>query len=71
MPNEQQTLPPLSHSAAESGTDLELAEAMRQTFEEIGSSNSRIVESLDRLNKLALEIYGELDATTKALSLHR
>ncbi len=49
--------------------DAEAAETMRRTFEEMSFSSSRIVKSLEQLNALAQEIYCELDATTKALSL--
>lgn len=49
--------------------DAEAAEAIRRIFEEMSFSSSRIVKSLEQLNALAQEIYCELDATTKALSL--
>ena len=49
--------------------DEELAETVRQAFEEINSSSFRIAKSLKRLNSLAQETYCELDATRRILSL--
>ncbi len=69
-PHAATAVAPATASLALNEPDNETAEAMRRTFEEIGSSSSRIVKRLERLNSLAQEIYCELDATTKALSSH-